>query len=103
MTNDKRLLDSSELATYMVCPEAWRLKLQGEKNFHASKRAQDAKEKRREWVKNQEISSQFKYYAKILYTLLLMIVITLFIIDLKTPEHSKDSEKSSSIMKEHRE
>ena len=99
MTNDKRLLDSSELATYIVCPEAWRLKSHGEKNFQPSKRAQDAKEKRKEWVKNQEISSQFKHYAKILYTLLLLIVITLFIVDLKTSDYAKDNANSSSSLK----
>ena len=81
----KNYITSVELATYIVCPEAWRLKLGSAKGDYAQTQHEiKVKELKTEWVKTQELTSQLRFYAKIVYLLVLSIVLVLYLIELKS-------------------
>lgn len=81
MDNEK-IISSNDLAAYVVCPEAWRLKLTNKKYDHKPSPQQSvAKEIRKEWQEEQELSSSLSLYARITYFLLTAIVALVFILE----------------------
>ena len=81
MTKDRPIISASELANYVVCPEAWRLKHEGLGQKQQSARTTESKERKQEWVRQHDLSSTLREYAKIVYFLLLLVVIVVFLLD----------------------
>jgi hypothetical protein len=72
-------LTASEIATYVVCPEAWRLKRSVSSRDH--QKGGSSYELRRKWIDDQGISFQLRRYAKVVYALLVLVVVTIFLLD----------------------
>lgn len=82
MTDKHRILiTSSDLATYLVCPEAWHLKKQGNKQPRQTEQAKEVKQLRQQWFHDQEVFSQLRSYAKIIFGLLVVVAIVVFLLD----------------------
>ncbi len=73
-------ISAEQLSTYVVCPEAWRLKYLENKT---EKIDEEGAEVKKQWLKNQELSSQLRKYAKLIYFLLLTLTIVVFLLDHK--------------------
>lgn len=71
-------ITAAELANYVVCPEAWRLKFTGEGTRRENERSAESQEIRAEWVRKQDLSSQLGHYAKIAYVLLVLLAMLVF-------------------------
>ncbi len=78
---DRSLISAAEVANYVVCPEAWRLKttLRGAAERQETPRSEQSREARKAWVEQQDLSSKLRKYAKIAYLLLFALVITVFL------------------------
>jgi hypothetical protein len=79
--NPKTIITAQEVATYVVCPEAWRLK-----QLHRARKPSDIKDieykqQRRDWLSQLSFSVELRRYAKIVYILLVLVVIAVFISD----------------------
>jgi CRISPR/Cas system-associated exonuclease Cas4 (RecB family) len=74
-------ISAAEVANYIVCPEAWRLKYlaQHQRKFNTTN--ERAQKIRSEWISNQELSSTFKKYARHAYTLLVFFVFGMFLLE----------------------
>ena len=83
MTNQdgRTIITAAEVANYVVCPEAWRLKntLRGAAERQETERNEQSREIRKAWVDQQDLSSKLRRYAKIAYLLLFALVITVFV------------------------
>jgi hypothetical protein len=78
---NKTIITAGEVANYVVCPEAWRLK-----QTHKIRKATDikeleTKEQRRTWLSSLSFSAELRQYAKIAYLLLCLVVVAVFISD----------------------
>ncbi len=78
---NKALISAHEVATYVVCPESWRLK-----RIHKTRKASDIKEleikrQRSSWLSAQSFSAELRQYAIIAYILLCLVVVAVFISD----------------------
>jgi CRISPR/Cas system-associated exonuclease Cas4 (RecB family) len=81
-----RLIDINEIATYVVCPEAWRLKHLKQKEtprFTQTAQARESKQLREEWTKKQDLSVILKKYSSRLYLLLFALAGAAFLLDQK--------------------
>ena len=97
----KRVITAGDVATYVVCPEAWRLKYVGKQKSQRPPEQISGKELRKEWVQNQDLSAKLASYAKTAYLLLLALVIIVFLWDQKRAAHQReDSESSRTIEQE---
>lgn len=76
-----RLITANELASYVVCPEAWRLKLTEESTPKGFQAKLEAGKSRRKWAEEQELSHTLRYYAKVVYALLSGIVGLVFVLE----------------------
>lgn len=76
-------ISADQLSTYVVCPEAWRLKYLEKRSETRNERGAKGAELKREWVEKQDLSQQLKAYAKIAYLLLLFLTIIVFLLDQK--------------------
>ena len=78
---DRSVISAAEVANYVVCPEAWRLKttLRGASERTDTPRSEQSREARKAWVEQQDLSSKLRRYAKIAYLLLFALVITVFL------------------------
>ena len=83
--NDKltntNVIDAEEVANYVVCPEAWRLKTTKKVAKQKSKRTEESLEIRKQWAEEQSLSVTLRRYAKIAYMLLVLLVLVVFLID----------------------
>lgn len=83
LNKSRKLLTATQLSAYVVCPEAWRLKYvenePSERNV--SSRQDRGKEMRREWVQQQDLSRTLRFYAKVVYLLLVSLVIIVFLLE----------------------
>jgi len=79
----KKLISANELASYVVCPEAWRLKKTSDDFPVKSTPNQTAAKERKEWTEKQGTLAELKLYAKVAYVLLVMLVILVFLLELK--------------------
>lgn len=76
------ILSADEIATYVVCPEAWRLKRKDEgRTREATERSVRSRELRKEWIERQELSSKLRRYAKVAFLLLLALSIVVFALE----------------------
>lgn len=75
------VISADQIATYVVCPEAWRLKYLEKNTETRNERGQKGAELKRAWVEKQDLSHQLKSYAKIAYLLLLILTIIAFLLD----------------------
>ncbi len=80
-----KIIHANEVASYVVCPEAWNLKRQSPNNSPkkaiASKHETEVSRLKKEWINTQELSSQFRFYATIIYFLCVLVAITVFLLD----------------------
>lgn len=87
------ILSADEIATYVVCPEAWRLKRLDEgRTREETERSVRSRELRKEWVERQELSSKLRRYAKVAFLLLLALAIVVFAL-----EHQRISSGGASL------
>jgi CRISPR/Cas system-associated exonuclease Cas4 (RecB family) len=77
------IINVNDVTSYVVCPEAWRLKRLAPRNTPRTRSDHEAEVhlKKKEWISNQELSTQFRSYATILYCLLVLVVTVLFLFD----------------------
>ena len=82
----KSIIDAGELASYVVCPESWRLKLEKEKETFAprNQNSKAAAKSRNDWIQTHSNIAQIKLYAKVAYVLLVMLVIVVFLMELSS-------------------
>ena len=76
-----RIISAEEVANYVVCPEAWRLKYIEQSSTRRSSSGSDGTKLRKEWAERQDLSSQLRKYAKIVYMLLVCLVIIVFLLE----------------------
>ena len=105
-SNKHRIISAEELATYSVCAEAWRLnslekgkKQNIETPANQGQRTAQSKELRQQWLSSQDLSARLKYYAKIAYVLLVLLVIVVFMLDRKLMG-SSDQKQNESLKQE---
>ena len=93
-------ITAEQLSTYVVCPEAWRLKYL-EKKLENKTEALNAKlntkeaEVKKEWFQNQEQSFYLRKYAKLVYLLLVTLTIVVFFLDSKKFKFIKNGIKNN--------
>lgn len=80
------LISAAEVANYVVCPEAWRLKAEKRIAPQFSERAAEGRKIRKAWVEKHDLSAQLKKYAKIAYLLLIALVAVAFLLDQRLQE-----------------
>src|SRR5262245_62149207 len=83
MASEDLFITASEVADYVVCPEAWRLKYLERATRSTAPRTEIGKQKRKEWAEKHDLSRDFRRYAKIAYLLLVLLVCTVFLIEEK--------------------
>ncbi len=90
------IITAAEVANYVVCPEAWRLKLtlKGAAERQETERTEQSREARKAWVEQQDLSSKLRKYAKIAYLLLFALVITVFLWEHKRGGNIRGGPKS---------
>jgi len=74
-------ITDNELASYVVCPEAWRLKRMEGGKISQSERRQESQQLRKDIVAQEDLSVLLRRYAKISYLLLVMLVIVIFLLE----------------------
>lgn len=74
-------ITASEVANYVVCPEAWRLKRFQDGRKRTTDRSVEGQKRRQDWVEKQDLSEKLRAYTKVAYALLVLIVILVFILD----------------------
>ena len=99
-----RTITTNELANYVVCPEAWRIKLehsklgQSEISGKVTNRQIQGAKIRKEWLEEQNLSHQLKLYTKVAYCLLIILAIVVFLMEgtrIREPEFFKKIFNSS--------
>ncbi len=83
MASDQLFITASEVADYVVCPEAWRLKYLERASRATAPRTEIGKQRRKEWAEKHDQSRDFRRYAKIAYLLLVLLVCTVFLLEEK--------------------
>ena len=76
-----RILTAEEIANYVVCPEAWRLKYVMHAHKTPAQHSTEGAVRKQAWTKRQDLSRQLSSYAKIAYLLLVALVIIVFLLD----------------------
>jgi hypothetical protein len=79
---EKKIISANELASYVVCPEAWRLKSSSKQFQPKTTPNQTAAKERKDWIEKQGTLAEFKLYTKVAYVLLVMLVILVFLLEL---------------------
>lgn len=82
-----RTISSQDVANYVVCPEAWRLKYSAVGTKKSDVRAVEGRKRRRKWVEDQDLSGRLMHYAKMAYLLVLCVVIIVFLWEQKRTFH----------------
>lgn len=96
--SEKHIISSVEVANYVVCPEAWRLKYVSKENKPARPSVQhEAPGIRKDWVKEQELSRTLRGYAKIVYLLIVLVVIVVFLMDIKRSLNARPQQNSPTV------
>ncbi|MFN8388682.1 MAG: Dna2/Cas4 domain-containing protein [Bdellovibrionota bacterium] len=76
-----RIITAPEVANYVVCPEAWRLKFLGIGARQENSRTVESQEIRAEFARKQDLSSKLASYSKVAYILLVLLVALVFILE----------------------
>ena len=69
---------ASDVATYVVCPEAFRLKNEGYRKRIPSPTSDEAQRSRAAWVESNELSAKLRRYTIYVYGLVVLIVLAVF-------------------------
>jgi CRISPR/Cas system-associated exonuclease Cas4 (RecB family) len=85
--SEERIITAAELANYVVCPEAWRLKYLGLGERRGNERTTESREIRAEWARKQDLSSRLSAYAKIAYILLVLLAVVVFVLEHNRAEY----------------
>ncbi len=80
--HSKLTIDANDLATYVVCPESWKLKLTKESKKTNYKSSKEAAASRQQWISTHSDIAKIKLYAKVAYVLLVMLVIVVFMMEI---------------------
>lgn len=80
---EKKVISADELANYVVCPEAWRLKYLEKGPKQQAERKEYGRASRQRWFETQDLSAKLRSYAKIAYLLLVLLVIVVFLLEHK--------------------
>ncbi|MCB0323714.1 MAG: hypothetical protein KDD69_09085 [Bdellovibrionales bacterium] len=84
-------ISAEQVANYVVCPEAWRLKhLENASVRPAAQRPAEGRRRRSAWVQEQDLSKTLRDYAKVVYLLTVVVVILVFLFDIKRNLYPKD-------------
>lgn len=81
------IIDVSELADYVVCPYAWYLKQKAKtKQTNQDNKLSRAREinshtLRKHWTRSQDSAAEFRYFAKISFLLLILLVCVVFLLE----------------------
>ena len=75
------IFTSQEIANYVVCPEAWRLKQLGLGHRRTTAHTEEVQRLKQQWVTLNELSAKLRYYAIWIYALLVIFVCALFVAD----------------------
>jgi hypothetical protein len=94
-SSEKKVISAEELANYVVCPEAWRLKYLERGRKQQAQRKEDGRASRQEWFETQDLSAKLRSYAKIAYLLLVLLVIVVFLLEHKRTSPSQKKRTSS--------
>ena len=78
-----RIFSANDLANYVVCPQSWKLKLTSEDSYSPPTKDTSAAKERKDWIETQSMLAEFKLYAKVAYVLLVLLVIVVFLMELK--------------------
>jgi len=89
-TPDKEWITASDLANYVVCPEAWRLKWSGAGERQENERTAESQEKRAEWVQKQDLSSALRKYSRVTYVMLFLLAILVFVLEVYRGDYLKN-------------
>lgn len=81
MNEHPEILSALDLADYVVCPEAWRLKRFTSGSRLENARQVESQEIRAEWARKQDLSSLLKGCARIVYALLVLLTLIAFILE----------------------
>ena len=76
----------SEVANYVVCPEAWRIKTFGQSPVlnerpGSPRGTAETRKVRRDWVAQQDLRSQIRSYTKVVYLLLCLVTTVVFLLE----------------------
>ncbi len=77
----QRIISANEVGNFVVCPESWRLKFVEHESYRSGAEAKSVSEIRREWVQSQTLSSQLRYYARMVYYLLCLLTLIIFLFE----------------------
>lgn len=80
-SNVKLNFTLSDLASYIVCPEAWRLRRVEDRNDLERVVNPAAASFRQTWADEQNLSSILKKYAQIIFFLLVLIMLVVVYLD----------------------
>lgn len=83
----KSWITAADVANYVVCPEAWRLKLDGQRERPESERSAQIQEIRAAWARDQDLSSRLATYAKVAYVLLVLLTMLVFYLESRRSEY----------------
>ncbi len=82
------LISAADLANYVVCPEAWRLKYVGAgERQENDERVAASQEIRAEWARNQALSGVLGRYSRVAFFLLILLTITAFVFEWRRSEY----------------
>jgi hypothetical protein len=87
--SEKKVISAEELANYVVCPEAWRLKYLEKGRKQQAQRKEYGRASRQEWFETQDLSAKLRSYAKVAYFLLVLLVIVVFLLEHKRTSPSQ--------------
>ncbi len=83
---EQKWIAAGDIANYAVCPEAWRLKFVGAGTRLDNPRMAESQGIRKDWVAKQELSKTLSRYAKVAYSLLVLLTILVFLFESFRPE-----------------
>lgn len=103
--SDKIHITSSELANYVVCPEAWKLKREvtdKEKlqNKTPSEDRLKARAARKKWLENARLWARLKLYGKVLFYLMALLAFVVFLLETKRVEQPEFIQRILKTYKE---
>jgi hypothetical protein len=79
----QQYIHASDVANYVVCPEAWRLKhkINNESTEISlpTKGSNEGSELRANWLEKQDLLAQLTEYAKVVYLLIVLLVVVVFL------------------------
>lgn len=76
----KRITDN-DLAGFIVCPEAWRIKRLGSGEKKSSENQQLSAQERDAWLEKNNQFAEIKIFAKVVYVLLFLLFLTVLTLD----------------------